>query len=279
MNIERISTLRRALAGVALACAGLGLATGAAAQAVYQYTGNPFTLFSCGGATLCATPGPNPNTSYTTTDFVSAKLELSAPLAPNLVFQDISGLAGFRLTLEDRHQVMVAGTAGTGSFEAKVSTDSAGQIIGPWSLFVNCCFFPNNSVATLNNPGGRGVGDLGVLSGPTAAFPNTPNDSGFVFGNPRAWTSGPPNPGVAVMNLVTLVNGTELGLTVGQVNGLTDKLNNILASISAGLNKQATNQLRSFVSSVESAHKTGKMLASTAATLVAAANAIIALLA
>ena len=81
------------------------------------------------------------------------------------------------------------------------------------------------------------------------------------------------------MNLVTLVNGTELGLTVGQVNGLTDKLNNILASISAGLNKQATNQLRSFVNSVESAHKTGKMLASTAATLVAAANAIIALLA
>lgn len=279
MNIVRLSTLRRACAGFALVCAGLGLATGAAAQAVYQYSGNPFTLFSCGGATLCATPGPNPNTSYTATDFVSAKLELSAPLAPNLVFQDISGLAGFRLTLEDRQQVMVVGTAGTGPFEAKVSTDSAGRIIGPWSVFVNCCSFPNNSVATLNNPGGRGVGDLGVLSGPTGAFPSTPNNSGFLFANPGTWTSGPPSPAAAVANLVALVNGTELGLTVGQVASLTDKLNSALASIDAGLNRQATNQLKSFINSVESARKTGKMLASTAATLIAAANAIIALLA
>lgn len=279
MNIEPLSTLRRACAGFALACAGLGLATSAAAQAVYQYTGNPFTLFSCGSATLCATPGPNPDSSYTTMDFVSATLELSAPLAPNLVFQDISGLAGFRLTLEDRHQMMVVGTAGTGSFEAKVSTDSAGRIIGPWSVFVNCCSFPNNNIATLNNPGGRGVGDLGVLSGPTGAFPSTPNNSGFLFANPGTWTSGPPSPAAAVANLVALVNGTELGLTVGQVSSLTDKLNSVLASIQAGANKQASNQLKAFINSVESAQKNGKMLPSTAATLVAAANAIIALLA
>ena len=68
------------------------------------------------------------------------------------------------------------------------------------------------------------------------------------------------------------------GLTTGQVSSLSDKLNNALASINAGQNKQAINQLNAFISSIQTAVKTGKMSSGTGAALIAAANAIIALL-
>jgi hypothetical protein len=67
-------------------------------------------------------------------------------------------------------------------------------------------------------------------------------------------------------------------LTSGQINSLTDKLNNALASIQAGLNKQAINQLNALVKSVQTDLKNGKISASAAATLIATANQIIALL-
>ena len=75
-----------------------------------------------------------------------------------------------------------------------------------------------------------------------------------------------------------MVSNPLLGLTSGQVSSLTDKLNNALASIQAGLNKQAINQLNAFINSVQSSLKTGKMSAQTATTLLDAANAIIATL-
>jgi hypothetical protein len=55
-------------------------------------------------------------------------------------------------------------------------------------------------------------------------------------------------------------------------------LNNALASIQAGLNGQAINQLQAFINSVQSSLKTGKISAQTASTLISAANAIIAVL-
>lgn len=75
-----------------------------------------------------------------------------------------------------------------------------------------------------------------------------------------------------------MVASPELALTSGQAASLTDKLNNALASIQSGQNKQAINQLKAFVNSVESAQKNFKISAQTAATLIAAANAIIAML-
>jgi FIMAH domain len=87
-------------------------------------------------------------------------------------------------------------------------------------------------------------------------------------------------PAQAVTNLINLISNQNsgLGLTSGQINSLTDKLNNALASIQAGLNTQAINQLNAFISSVQSSLKTGKISAQTANTLIAAANAIIATL-
>ncbi len=86
--------------------------------------------------------------------------------------------------------------------------------------------------------------------------------------------------GQAVTNLINLISNPNSGLslTTGQSNSLTDKLTNALASIQAGLNGQAINQLQAFISSVQSSLKTGKISPQTANTLIAAANAIIAVL-
>lgn len=188
---------RRAAICVAIACVWvIALSKPTAAQISYLYNGNTFNLFSCGGNTLCPTPNPA-NTSYTRSDFVTATLTLAEPLPPNLYMQDVTGYAGFRLTMADIHQTLTATAGYTGFVEAKVSTDATGQIIGPWNLIINCCPFPNNGISSVNSPfgvgipGARGVGDSGRLGGPTFSFPNTPNDSGHRLGAPGLWSVGP----------------------------------------------------------------------------------------
>jgi hypothetical protein len=88
------------------------------------------------------------------------------------------------------------------------------------------------------------------------------------------------SPAQSVTNLINLMSNPNSGLalTAGQINSLTDKLNNALASIQTGLNAQAINQLQAFINSVQSSLKTGKISAQTASTLISAANAIIAVL-
>jgi len=91
-------------------------------------------------------------------------------------------------------------------------------------------------------------------------------------------TSVTVTPAQLVTNLMDLVSNPNSGLnlTTGQINSLVDKLNNVLASIQAGLNGQAVNQLTAFINSIQSSVKTGKMSSQTANTLISAANAIIA---
>jgi probable HAF family extracellular repeat protein len=83
---------------------------------------------------------------------------------------------------------------------------------------------------------------------------------------------------VAVTVFIGQLSDPGLGLTSGQISSLTDKLTNALASIQQGANKQAVNQLNAFINSVQSWQKTGKVSSGTATTLIAAANAIIAVL-
>jgi hypothetical protein len=86
------------------------------------------------------------------------------------------------------------------------------------------------------------------------------------------------SPATLVKNLIALVSSPDLGLKSGQINSLTDKLNNALTSIQQGLYKQAINQLEAFISDVQNAQKTGRMNSETSSTLIAAANAIVATL-
>jgi hypothetical protein len=83
---------------------------------------------------------------------------------------------------------------------------------------------------------------------------------------------------VSVTILTNLLSDPTLALTTGQVSSLTDKLNNVLASLQQGLNKQATNQLNGLVNSVQASMKNGNMSGQAGATLIAAANAIVAVL-
>ena len=85
------------------------------------------------------------------------------------------------------------------------------------------------------------------------------------------------SPTQAVTDLINLIANPYSGLilTAGQASSLTDKLNNVLTSVQAGQNKRAINQLQSFINSVQTYLKNGRISAQTATTLTVAANAII----
>lgn len=112
----------------------------AVGQVTYTYTGNLFTLFSCGpfvdngvvtGTDDCTTAGPNANTSYRSGDLVSATLHLTTALGGNLNLVDVTALPGFSLTMSDGEQTLTSGTSGQ-SVIAQVSTDANGNITAPW---------------------------------------------------------------------------------------------------------------------------------------------------
>ena len=256
------------------------LSVPALAQATYTYTGNPFTLFSCGasnpgpGDILCSTPGPNSFTSYTASNSVTATLTLANPLPANMSFQDVSSMAGFQLTLNDG-QHTVTNAMAVGMF-AQVATDANGNI-SAWHLVVNTGGLQNGGIATSNftDSSGSHVFDSGTLA---CCDPTVPGNLAENFGIPGTWSSssGTQTPSALVNNILQLVSDPLLQLTAGQTNSFTDKLNNVLASIQAGQNKQAINQLNSFISSVQTALKNGKISAQSATTLINAANAAIA---
>jgi hypothetical protein len=239
----------------------------------YTYTGNHFTLFSCGGNidgvswSLCSTPGPNANSSYTATDKVTGTLSLLNPLPANMPITDVRTYDGFHLTLSDgEHTVTELDQQG---MYAEVATDATGAI-NQWRLVINTGYPLNGGVATINK--GTSIFDVGTLLG------IYPGNQGYIFSAPGTWNSGAPSPAGAVTNLITLLQNPTLQLTGGQTSSLTDKLNNVLASIQAGQNKQAINQLQAFISSVDAAQRTHKIGAQTAQTLIDDANAIIAML-
>jgi len=255
----------------------------ASAQATYTYQGNPFTLFSCGpavpppGDVLCSTPGPNSFTSYTAGNSVSGTLSFASPLPPNMSLQDVKGLPGFQLTLNDgQHTVTNALTVG---LIAQVATDATGNITS-WWMIMNTGGTQNGDIDTVNFSNityGTNVYDNGVLA---CCDPTVPGNLAYNFSSPGIWTSGnaPPSPATLLTNLIHLVSNPLLQLTTGESSSLTDKLINALASIQAGQNKQAINQLNAFINSVQTFLKTGKISAQTATTLTAAASAIVAML-
>ena len=268
----------------ALALFGLVLSSQPAhAQATYTYTGNPFTLFSCGlavpgpGTTLCSTPGPNGFTSYTAANFVSGTLTFTNPLPANMPLGDVTGLPGFQLSLNDgQHTVTNTITQG---LIVQVSTDASGNIAS-WWIVMNTGYPDNGDISTDNFSSitfGPEVSDNGDLADPGGSVPG---NFAYNFNSPGVWTtgSGTPSPTTLVTNLIQQVNNPLLQLTTGQSSSLTDKLLNALASIQARQNKQAKNQLNAFINSVQTYLKTGKISLQTATTLTRAATAIIALL-
>lgn len=131
----------------------------------------------------------------------------------------------------------------------------------------------NGGIATINK--GTSIIDSGTLA---CCDPTVSGNLALNLSMPGTWSSGSPRPTAAITSLINMQVNPTRGFTQGQVNSLTDKLKSALASIQAGLTKQAVNQLNAFISSVQTAQTTGKPGAQTATTPINAAAAIIAML-
>lgn len=224
----------------------------AAADVSYTYAGNVFDRFS------------SPS-SYTTSDRVTGTLTLAVALPPNLNLENIRGYSGFALTLNDGHQSLTLTPTTPG--EALVSTDASGQIVGPWSFIVNCCFYPNNGVSTVSYPGVRGVFDWGILSSPSSSFPNTPLDYGQRIIAPGTWSVAPSTPEALIAALKVSVSSVGPGLS------LTNKVDLIAAYYSAGDITSACLMLDDLIKQVGA--QSGKKIAlTTAQQLIADAQAV-----
>lgn len=242
----------------------------AAAPTVYRYTGNPFTLFSCGasdGGGACATPAPtNPYTSYTASDHITATLTLDAPLPANASFLDLKTLPGFQLSLSDGHQTLTQADSSDG-ISVDVSTDANGNIIG-WYLGVGA---NGHQIGTANE---SIVIDEAVLECCDPA-----QHANLAYNqNPGSWTVVAATPAQAITDLLGVVADPATGLRRGQVKRLTNILDKALADAQAGNATQAKKELQSFIKAVQNALRAGRISAQTAAMLIAAANAIIATL-
>jgi hypothetical protein len=288
-----IRTRRRFGRLIAIGMLAACLAGPAAAQTTtYQYQGNTFTSFSCGpfvdsttgtvtGTASCSTPSPtNPYTSYTLSDVVSATLTFDTPLPANMALGSVTALPGFQLILNDGHQTISTPISAGQGLIATVATDASGNIV-EWRLIINTGGALNGGVSTqrfTNMTTGTLVqSDIGTLA---CCDPTVSGDFGRRSGLAGAWTiSGEPSePDELVENLIDVVVDPDTGLTTGQVNSLSDKLNNALTSVDAAQYKQAVNQLKAFIAAVEIQVKNGKMNTAIGNMLIGAANDIIAAL-
>lgn len=269
---------------ILLALVGLvSLSVHALAQTTYTYTGNPFTLFSCGpnadntGDVDCSTGGPNNYTMYTATNYVSGTLSFTSALPANMSLRDVTSFPGFQLTLNDgQHTVTYATAVGR---IVEVATDASGNI-SSWWLVLNTGGTQNGGIATINFVDSNNLShvfDTGTLA---CCTPTILGDFAQNSGIPGTWSTGNavPTPSTLTTNLINILTDPLLHLTAGETSSFSDKLNNALVSIEAGQNKQAINQLNAFISSVQNDLKTGKISSQSATTLTNDANAIIAAL-
>ena len=255
-------------AALPAATSAISKAVTAAGPVVYHYTGNPFTLFSCGasdGSGACPTPAPaNTFTSYTATDHITATLTLDAPLPANASFLDLKTLPGFQLSLSDGHQTLTQADSSDG-ISVDVSTDANGNIIG-WYLGVGA-----NGHQILTALESINVDEAVLECCDPALHANLAYNQ-----NPGIWTVGAPTPAQAITDLIGVVNDPATGLRKNQVRRLTKILDGALADAQAGRTKKAIKELEAFIKSVRDAERAGRMSHQTAAMLIAAANAIIA---
>src|SRR5262249_47357828 len=122
---ETLYALRRTVLATATTVIAVALCNSSAnAQATYTYTGKPYT-FAIG--------------SFTTSQRITATLQLSAWLPPKSDCVDVSHLPGFRLIMDNGVQSVDSAsfpTTGFNNIVAAVSTDANGQIVPRWILLM-----------------------------------------------------------------------------------------------------------------------------------------------
>jgi hypothetical protein len=149
--------LRHRISALALGCLSVFTIYPAKADTVYTYAGKPFTIVSA---------------PYTTTDFVSGKLSLATPLAPNLPLTNITNIDSF--SLSDGVQTL-SSSMPLPMQEFQASTDSSGNIIS-WHIFLG--LDTNHYISTQDTP------DVTADAGSLTSTQQADND-----GTPGAWRS------------------------------------------------------------------------------------------
>lgn len=145
-----------------------------AAPVVYNYTGNPFA---------------NVNAPYTTGMFVTASIQLDAPLSAGLPFNftgspassttDITGFSGFHLTMSDG--IRTIDSTSWNVLSAFVGTDSGG-LISEWEIDLISTddhLIYSGRISPLTSPFGTQDG----VSNAATAMPLA-----WVTDNPGTWT-------------------------------------------------------------------------------------------
>jgi hypothetical protein len=242
------------------------------AQAVYTYRGNPFSTFSCGpnaefpSTEVCETPAPtNPYTSYTASNFITITLTLNEALPANttLCCDQLVTRPGFSVVMNDGQQ-----TIAWEDVEVSVlgiTTDAVGRIVA-WAVGLGDARL------------GRWIESCSVFCVDFDRTQLTPNNFAYNIGSRGTWTSSLPGPAAAVGALIDKLSDPALGLKLGQIKSLTDKLNSLLASIESAQYGQAINQLESFINAVTAAENAGRISSETASALISAAQSIIQML-
>ncbi|CBL46014.1 Hypothetical protein HDN1F_24310 [gamma proteobacterium HdN1] len=278
-NVSRTFTPLRSLSAIGVFLCLLSIPI-VHAEVTYQYTGNHFTMFSCGptsdnmGTLNCSTAAPaNSFTTYTSTDHVIATLTLDEPLGANFPYSDIRALPGFQLVLNDgQHTVQTPLDSGQAMF-SMVATDADGNI-SQWRFGINTGGLQNGGIHTSSYTDGSGphAFDSGTMA---CCDPTVSGNLANNFNTAGTWTSdSPSDPASLVNNLISLVSNPELGLSRGQIGVFNFFLNGALRSINAGNTQLADLQLRVFIDVVRLSRRFRGISSETATSLISSAQAI-----
>jgi probable HAF family extracellular repeat protein len=169
------------------------------------------------------------------------------------------------------------GTLG-GGFSGARGINNAGQIVGNATITgdtaLHAFIYQNGAMTDLNTliPANSGwvlqnasaINDIGQIVG-----------SGTLNGVSRGFRLDPPA-NMGVSNLIAELSGPALGLNAAEQNSLGAKLQAALSSIERGNSQSASGQLGAFINQIQALENSGRLSAQAAASLIAAANNIIA---
>jgi hypothetical protein len=205
------------------------------AQATYIYTGNPYTVASG---------------SYTTSQRITATLQLNAWLPPGSACLDVTKLPGFRLVMSDG-VVSLDSVMPASQTTAHLSTTASGNIGSNWSFEIFTPFTTTLVSQAVSSTSGWPC-DGGTYSGSSDdSLSMDPFGYGESFNSPGVWTYPPP-----LLLVSMLSHQIALGMLPDIGKSLSDKLDQIAKDINSNSDQTCTD-IRAFQNEIEAQSSKG----------------------